>query len=101
MVQVRARVESPVTLLREHVTDPRALHAGAEVTTNGRCAHLQQVALDGPPERRPGPRGLRTARVVVAGRGLVRDQRRAMSRRRRASRASGDDTLVLVAIDAQ
>jgi alkanesulfonate monooxygenase SsuD/methylene tetrahydromethanopterin reductase-like flavin-dependent oxidoreductase (luciferase family) len=49
MGQVGARVESPLTLLREHVDALRRLLAGERVTTSGRYVHLDDVALDWPP----------------------------------------------------
>jgi alkanesulfonate monooxygenase SsuD/methylene tetrahydromethanopterin reductase-like flavin-dependent oxidoreductase (luciferase family) len=53
MGQVGARVESPVTLLREYTTALRALLAGEKVSTTGRYVRLDQVALDWPPARVP------------------------------------------------
>ncbi|MGA5892613.1 LLM class flavin-dependent oxidoreductase, partial [Streptomyces cellulosae] len=52
MGQVGARVESPLTLLREHLLALRALLAGETVTTKGRYVSLDDVTLDWPP---PGP----------------------------------------------
>ncbi|WP_433342176.1 LLM class flavin-dependent oxidoreductase [Micromonospora sp. CA-111912] len=49
MGQVGARVESPLTLLREYLTALRALLAGERVTTEGRYVQLSEVALDWPP----------------------------------------------------
>ncbi|HXV93384.1 MAG TPA: LLM class flavin-dependent oxidoreductase [Pseudonocardia sp.] len=54
MGQVGARVESPVTLLREYLGALRALLRGEEVTTGGRYVHLDRVALDWPPNA-PAP----------------------------------------------
>ncbi|GAA2763281.1 LLM class flavin-dependent oxidoreductase [Streptomyces paradoxus] len=54
MGQVGARVESPVTLLREHLLALRALLRGERVTVDGRYVTLDDVALDWPPE---GPYG--------------------------------------------
>lgn len=69
MDQVGVRVESPVTLLREHVTAIRALLRGEEVTTDGRYVVLDRVQLRFPPEVVPpvlvGGRGPRT--LAVAG----------------------------------
>lgn len=59
MGQVGARVESPVTLLREHLVALRALLGGERVTTDGRYVRLDDVALDWPPEGGGG--------VVLAG----------------------------------
>ncbi|WP_432836706.1 LLM class flavin-dependent oxidoreductase [Dactylosporangium sp. CA-092794] len=52
MGQVGARVESPLTLLREYTVALRRLLAGEEVSTGGRYVRLDKVALDWPP---PGP----------------------------------------------
>jgi alkanesulfonate monooxygenase SsuD/methylene tetrahydromethanopterin reductase-like flavin-dependent oxidoreductase (luciferase family) len=49
MGQVGARVESPLTLLREYVVALQSLLAGQRVTTHGRYVHLEDVALDWPP----------------------------------------------------
>jgi alkanesulfonate monooxygenase SsuD/methylene tetrahydromethanopterin reductase-like flavin-dependent oxidoreductase (luciferase family) len=49
MGQVGARVESPLTLMREYVTALRALLAGDEVTVDGRYVKLDKVKLDWPP----------------------------------------------------
>lgn len=54
MGQVGARVESPVTLLREHLLALRALLGGERVTVDGRYVTLDDVALDWPPQ---GPHG--------------------------------------------
>ncbi|RII14693.1 Phthiodiolone/phenolphthiodiolone dimycocerosates ketoreductase [Streptomyces sp. YIM 130001] len=66
MGQVGARVDSPVTLLREYLDAMRALLAGERVTTSGRYVQLDRVALDWPPLTPPpvlagaiGPRSLR------------------------------------------
>ncbi|PWI11792.1 LLM class flavin-dependent oxidoreductase [Streptomyces sp. NWU339] len=50
MGQVGARVESPVTLLREHLVALRALLRGERLTMEGRYVRLDDVALDWPPE---------------------------------------------------
>jgi alkanesulfonate monooxygenase SsuD/methylene tetrahydromethanopterin reductase-like flavin-dependent oxidoreductase (luciferase family) len=74
MRQVGAQVESPVTLLHEHLAALRALLAGEEVTTAGRYVHLDRVALDWPPAAAvpvlagaEGPRTLRTAGELADG----------------------------------
>jgi alkanesulfonate monooxygenase SsuD/methylene tetrahydromethanopterin reductase-like flavin-dependent oxidoreductase (luciferase family) len=66
MGQVGARVDSPLTLLREYLEALRALLRGEEVTTEGRYLRLDRVALDWPPPAAPavlagatGPRTLR------------------------------------------
>jgi alkanesulfonate monooxygenase SsuD/methylene tetrahydromethanopterin reductase-like flavin-dependent oxidoreductase (luciferase family) len=80
MAQVGARVESPLTLLREHLAALRALLAGERVTTNGRYVHLDGVALDWPPEVPPrlfagaiGPRSLALAGELADGTILTSD----------------------------
>jgi alkanesulfonate monooxygenase SsuD/methylene tetrahydromethanopterin reductase-like flavin-dependent oxidoreductase (luciferase family) len=74
MEQVGARVESPVTLLGEHLTALRALLAGERVTMSGRYVRLDGVALDWPPVSAPavlagavGPRTLRLAGELADG----------------------------------
>jgi alkanesulfonate monooxygenase SsuD/methylene tetrahydromethanopterin reductase-like flavin-dependent oxidoreductase (luciferase family) len=66
MAQVGARVESPMTLLREYTIALRALLRGERVSTEGRYVRLDKVALDWPPDPSPavymgavGPRTLR------------------------------------------
>lgn len=68
MGQVGARVESPLTLLREHLDALRELLAGRPVTAAGRYVRLDRVQLDWPPPAAPpvlagaeGPRTLRLA----------------------------------------
>jgi alkanesulfonate monooxygenase SsuD/methylene tetrahydromethanopterin reductase-like flavin-dependent oxidoreductase (luciferase family) len=69
MGQVGARAESPMTLLREQVSAVGALLDGETVTVDGRYVHLDNVALDWPPARRPtlliGARGPKT--IELAG----------------------------------
>ncbi|MEU0453505.1 LLM class flavin-dependent oxidoreductase [Streptomyces sp. NPDC006129] len=75
MGQVGARVESPVTLLREHLIALRALLGGERVTTDGRYVKLDDVGLDWPPEDRgsgvlagaTGPRSLRLTGEAADG----------------------------------
>ncbi|GGW88820.1 LLM class flavin-dependent oxidoreductase [Streptomyces lomondensis] len=69
MGQVGARVESPVTLLREHLVALRALLGGERLTTDGRYVKLDDVALDWPPaggggEVLAGATGPRTLRLT-------------------------------------
>jgi alkanesulfonate monooxygenase SsuD/methylene tetrahydromethanopterin reductase-like flavin-dependent oxidoreductase (luciferase family) len=68
MGQVGARVESPLTLLREHLDALRALLAGQPVSTEGRYVRLDGVRLDAPPPAAPpvlaGAEGPRTLRLV-------------------------------------
>jgi alkanesulfonate monooxygenase SsuD/methylene tetrahydromethanopterin reductase-like flavin-dependent oxidoreductase (luciferase family) len=69
MGQVGARVESPMTLLREWAAAVRALLAGETVSVRGRYVQLDQVSLDWPPTPTPplliGGRGPRT--LALAG----------------------------------
>ncbi len=74
MAQVGARAESPMTLLREHLTALRALLAGETVTADGRYVRLDAVALDWPPAPAPpilagatGPRTLRLCGEAADG----------------------------------
>jgi alkanesulfonate monooxygenase SsuD/methylene tetrahydromethanopterin reductase-like flavin-dependent oxidoreductase (luciferase family) len=80
MAQVGAKVESPVTLLREHLAALRALLRGQTVSAAGRYVTLDRVALDWPPAAAPaiyagavGPRTLRLSgeaadgTIIVAG----------------------------------
>ena len=52
MAAVGARVESPVTLLREYADALRRLLDGETVTVEGRYVHLEAARLGWPPERR-------------------------------------------------
>jgi alkanesulfonate monooxygenase SsuD/methylene tetrahydromethanopterin reductase-like flavin-dependent oxidoreductase (luciferase family) len=74
MAQVGARAESPMTLLREHLTALRALLAGEQVTVDGRYVRLDAVALDWSPAAPPavlagatGPRSLRLCGELADG----------------------------------
>ncbi len=69
MSQVGARVESPMTLLREYTTALYALLQGDTVTTHGRYVHLDRVALDWPPAVVPPllVGGIRPRTVALAG----------------------------------
>ncbi|MEU6035445.1 LLM class flavin-dependent oxidoreductase [Actinomadura sp. NPDC047616] len=80
MEQVGARAESPMTLLREHLTAMRALLRGERVTTDGRYVRLDDVALDWPPPTAPailagatGPRTLRLTGECADGTVLTAD----------------------------
>ncbi|MFC4064363.1 LLM class flavin-dependent oxidoreductase [Actinoplanes subglobosus] len=74
MGQVGARVASPMTLLREHVTALRSLLGGERVTVDGRYVTLDGVALDWPPTAAApvlvgasGPKTLRMAGEIGDG----------------------------------
>jgi alkanesulfonate monooxygenase SsuD/methylene tetrahydromethanopterin reductase-like flavin-dependent oxidoreductase (luciferase family) len=74
MGQVGARVESPITLLREHLDALRALLRGERLTVEGRYVRLDDVALDWPPTAPvpvlagvTGPRSLRLAGEAADG----------------------------------
>ncbi|MCA2221562.1 LLM class flavin-dependent oxidoreductase [Nonomuraea aurantiaca] len=78
MAQAGARVDSPVTLLREYLVALRALLRGERVTVEGRYVRLDDVALDWPPETAPpvlagavGPRSLRLSGEAADGTILV------------------------------
>lgn len=78
MAQVGEEVESPMTLLREHVDAVRDLLDGHRVDTAGRYVRLHDVALDWPPSTRPplliGARGDRTIRLAgEVGDGVLLD----------------------------
>lgn len=80
MAQVGARVESPMTLLREYVDALRALLRGEQVTVSGRYVRLDRVALDWPPPSPPaiyvaavGPRTLRLSGEAGDGTVLTGD----------------------------
>ena len=53
MYQVGARVESPLTLMREYLDALRELLSGVRVSCEGRYVTLRDVALDWPPSSRP------------------------------------------------
>ena len=79
MGQVGARQSSPLTLLGEHLDALRALLAGDEVTTDGRYVHLDDVALDFPPDPVPplvvGARRPKTVAVgAELGDGVILDE---------------------------
>jgi alkanesulfonate monooxygenase SsuD/methylene tetrahydromethanopterin reductase-like flavin-dependent oxidoreductase (luciferase family) len=74
MAQVGARVESPVTLLREHLVAMRALLSGKNVSTQGRYVKLDKVALDWPPATTPpvfagatGPKSIKLCGEAAEG----------------------------------
>jgi alkanesulfonate monooxygenase SsuD/methylene tetrahydromethanopterin reductase-like flavin-dependent oxidoreductase (luciferase family) len=74
MGQVGARVESPMTLLREYVTALRELLTGEQVTVDGRYVHLDAVKLDWPPQNpteiligATGPQTLRLSGAIGDG----------------------------------
>jgi alkanesulfonate monooxygenase SsuD/methylene tetrahydromethanopterin reductase-like flavin-dependent oxidoreductase (luciferase family) len=69
MGQVGARVESPITLLREYTAALSALLHGQAVTTHGRYVHLDDVALDWPPMVVPPllVGGMRPRTISLAG----------------------------------
>ena len=74
MGQAGARVDSPMTLLREYLAAMRALLRGERVTTDGRYVKLDNVALEWPPLSVPGvfvgasgPRSLRLSGEAADG----------------------------------
>ncbi len=103
MGQVGARVDSPMTLLREHAGAVRDLLDGRRVDVAGRYVRLDGVSLDWPPVTRPplllGARGERTIRLAgEVGDGVLLDSvidpatvRRARALVDEAREASGRD----------
>lgn len=74
MKQIGERVESPMTLFREHLTCIGALLRGERVTFDGRYVHLEDVALDWPPDpgtellaAAMGPKTLRLSGELATG----------------------------------
>ena len=69
MSQAGARVESPLTLLREYTAALYALLHGETVTAHGRYVQLDHVALDWPPQIVPPllVGGIRPRTVLLAG----------------------------------
>lgn len=71
---IGARVDSPMTLLREYLVCLSALLRGERVTFDGRYVHLEDVALDWPPDGGyevlaggVGPKTLRLTGELAAG----------------------------------
>lgn len=110
MAQVGARVESPLTLMREYVPALRALLAGEKVSIAGRYVRLDGVQLDWPPVTPPlvyaagaGPKTLAlTGEVadatVLAGGTTVADvaeARTLIDGGRRAAGRTGDHLVVV------
>ncbi|AFM16458.1 flavin-dependent oxidoreductase, F420-dependent methylene-tetrahydromethanopterin reductase [Mycolicibacterium chubuense NBB4] len=74
MAQIGAKVGSPMTLLREHLTCITALLRGDRVTYQGRYVRLDDVALDWPPPpdtellaAAVGPKTLRLTGELASG----------------------------------
>ena len=75
MRQVGVAAESPMTLLREHLTALRALLHGQTLTVEGRYVRLDQVALEWPPpapvpavlSAATGPKTLRLSGEIADG----------------------------------
>src|SRR5690606_23148765 len=79
MGQAGVRVDSPITLLREHLEAIAALLRGEEVSSNGRYVSLDRVRLSFPPEVVPplfvGGRGPKTLALAGAlADGVVLDE---------------------------
>src|SRR5580704_436133 len=117
MGQVGARVESPMTLLREYTAALYSLLHGETVTTHGRYVHLDNVALDWPPVVVPPllVGGIRPRTVALAGElanGVIipggnspQDIRAAVGhfrdgRAAQADRRTGEDVVVFVSVPA-
>jgi 5,10-methylenetetrahydromethanopterin reductase len=116
MSQVGARVESPMTLLREYTTALYSLLQGQTVTTHGRYVHLDEVALDWPPAVVPpllmggiGPRTVSLAGeladgVIIPGGNSPHDVRGAVGHFRDGRAGQPDrtaDVVVFVAVPAE
>jgi alkanesulfonate monooxygenase SsuD/methylene tetrahydromethanopterin reductase-like flavin-dependent oxidoreductase (luciferase family) len=110
MGQVGARVESPMTLLREYLTALRGLLDGQTATAGGRYVRLQGVALDWPPAPPPpvlagavGPRTVALSGEVADGTiltagttpGRVREVRALLDEARTAAGRSQPHTLTV------
>lgn len=74
MEQTGARVESPLTLLREYIVALRTLLNGEHATMSGRYVRLADVALEWPPAKPPqllvgatGPRSMALAAELADG----------------------------------
>ncbi|MEU4464952.1 LLM class flavin-dependent oxidoreductase [Streptomyces sp. NPDC024017] len=117
MGQVGARVESPVTLLREHLVALRALLGGERVTVDGRYVKLDDVALDWPPDGSQsgvlagatGPRSLRLSGEAADGtivtaatnaEGVRKARQLVEEGRAAAGRAAGPHPLVVYLLTA-
>ncbi|MER7898712.1 LLM class flavin-dependent oxidoreductase [Streptomyces sp. NPDC096046] len=117
MGQVGARVESPVTLLREHLAALRALLGGERLSVDGRYVKLDGVALDWPPQGAQGgvlagatgPRSLRLTGEAADGTILtastnadgVREARRLVEEGRTAAgRTAGPHRVVVYLLTA-
>ena len=116
MSQVGARVESPMTLLREYTAALYSLLQGQTVTTHGRYVHLDDVALDWPPSVVPpllmggiGPRTVSLAGeladgVIIPGGNSPQDVGRAVGHFRDGRAGQPDrtaDVVVFVAVPAE
>mgnify|MGYP001306990099 CR=1 FL=1 len=110
MTQVGARVESPVTLLREYLFALRGLLRGERLTMEGRYVKLDRVALDWPPltaapvfAAAAGPRTLRLTGQLADGTILdssgdadrVREARQVIDEARAAADRIGPHPVVL------
>lgn len=116
MGQVGARVESPVTLLREYTAALCALLHGEQVTASGRYVQLDQVMLDWPPTVPPPllvgairPRTVALAGefadgLILTGETTVAEVGAALARfraARPASRGGPDDVVVFTSAPAE
>ncbi|MDX3088096.1 LLM class flavin-dependent oxidoreductase [Streptomyces sp. ME02-6978a] len=117
MGRAGARVESPMTLLREYLDALRALLRGERVTAEGRYVRLDGVALDWPPQGPVevlaggiGPRTLRLTGEAADGTILtagtspdrVRAARRLLAEGRAAAgRAEEDHRIVVYLLTAR
>ena len=110
MGQIGAAAESPMTLLREHLTAMRALLRGEKLTVQGRYVRLDEVALEWPVSPPPpilaaarGPRTLRLSGELADGSVLdtatgpdeVRNARALIDEGRAAAGRTDDHQLVV------
>jgi alkanesulfonate monooxygenase SsuD/methylene tetrahydromethanopterin reductase-like flavin-dependent oxidoreductase (luciferase family) len=115
MAQVGARVDSPMTLLREYTSALQALIHGQHVTVDGRYVHLDKVALDWPPAQPPrlfigaiGPRSLALSGELADGTILtggttpdqVREMRAVIDQARAAAERPGRQRVVVYLVAA-
>jgi alkanesulfonate monooxygenase SsuD/methylene tetrahydromethanopterin reductase-like flavin-dependent oxidoreductase (luciferase family) len=113
MRQAGTAAESPLTLLREHLTALRGLLRGEKLTVGGRYVRLDDVALEWPPAAPPpvlsaatGPRTLRLSGEAADGTILVSGTdpdgvraARALIDEGRAAAGRDDDHLLVVNLD--
>jgi alkanesulfonate monooxygenase SsuD/methylene tetrahydromethanopterin reductase-like flavin-dependent oxidoreductase (luciferase family) len=115
MGQVGARVESPMTLLKEYVQALRGLLDGERLTSQGRYVRLAGVKLDRPPRTAPpilagasGPKTMRLTGEVADGTILtdlttpedITQTRRLVAEGRQAAGRQADHEMVVYLLTA-